>query len=127
MYDLLSINGYDLPDILPGKGEITVQPNPKYDTHDVEDGGKVIDEIEESEDMIMGTVTYNGLFQTQVSAINSIVKTVSTMTIYNPLTGSVRTFKALITRQPLSRIIHDDVANAWTFSFDFEEIGAVST
>ena len=50
MYDLLSINGYDLPDILPGKGEITVQPNPKYDTHDVEDGGKVIDEIEESED-----------------------------------------------------------------------------
>lgn len=126
MYDLLSINGYDLPDILPGKGEITVQPNPKYDTHDVEDGGKVIDEIEESEDMIMGTVTYNGLFQAQISAINSIVRTVSTMTIYNPLTGSVRTFQALITRQPLSRIIHDGIANAWTFSFDFEEIGGAT-
>ena len=126
MYDLLSINGYDLPDILPGKGEITVQPNPKYDTHDVEDGGKVIDEIEESEDMIMSTVTYNGLFQAQISAINSIVSTVSTMTIYNPLTGSVRTFQALITRQPLSRIIHDGIANAWTFSFDFEEIGGAT-
>ena len=126
MYDLLSINGYDLPDILAGKGGVDIQPNPKYDTHDVEDGGKVIDEIEESEDMIMGTVTYNGLFQAQISAINSHIRTVSTMTIYNPLTGSVRTFQALITRQPLSRIIHDDVANAWTFSFDFEEIGGAT-
>jgi len=126
MYDLLSINGVDLPDVMPGKGDITVQPNPKYNEHDVESGEKVIDVIDETETMIMGSVSYNGLLAAQVSAINSIVRTVSTMTIYNPLTGSVRTFKALIVRQPLTRLIHDGVANAWSFSFDFEEIGGVS-
>lgn len=121
MYDLIALNGYSLPDIQAGKGTITVVPNPKYEEYECEDGGKVIDITNDT--MIKGTVAYNGLLQAELSAIASHLTLVSTMTIYNPLMGSPKTFKALCIVDNVERIIHDGVANAWSFSFSFEEIG----
>lgn len=123
-YDLISLNGYSLPDVMAGKGEVSVRPNPKFKEYEAEDGTKTLDV--QNETMVIGTVGYNGLLQTEVSAIYSHLSVVSTMTIYNPATGATRTFLAKIIPSETSRIIHDAVANAWTFSFDFEEIGSAT-
>ena len=119
MYDLIQINGVNIPDVK--KGTLTVSPNPKYEEYDTEDGGKVIDVIEE--DMISGSVSYSGLTQSEMQTISAAIRLVSTMTIYNPFTGMIRTFEAKILKNPAEKIIHDAYANAWTFGFEFEEIG----
>lgn len=120
-YDLISINNVPAPDIAAGKGTLTILPNPKYNEYEVEDGGKVIDVI--AEDKIKGSVSYNGLMQSDIHAIMAVLRLVSTMTIYNPFSGMPRTFTALITVTTCDKIIHDGRANAWSFAFDFEEIG----
>lgn len=120
-YDLISINNTAIPDVK--KGSVSVAPNPKYEALDGEEGNKIIDII--STDKIMGTVEYNGLLQSELQTISSAVSLVSEMTIYNPRSGTTRTFIALITEHPSDKIIHDAVANAWTYGFDFEEIDYV--
>ena len=121
-YDLISINGVSLPDVR--KGTISVQPNPKYTEYDCEDGGKVIDVIEQ--DKIRGTVSYDGLLQSQITTIMAAIDLVSTLTIYNPLTNNTKTVLALILVSSVEKKIHDGRANAWSFGFDFEEIGNVT-
>lgn len=120
-YDLISLNNYALPDVTAGKGTVTITPNPKYTEYECEDGGKVIDVINDT--LISGTVEYSGLLQTELAAISSHMHLVSTMTIYNPLTGATKTFTALCLVGEVTRLIHDAGANAWTYSFTFEEIG----
>lgn len=121
-YDLISLNGTAIPDVV--KGVVEVGRNPKYEAYEGEAGNKIIDEI--STDKIMGTVSFSGLFQSDLQSIAAVVELVSTMTIYNPLSGSERTFVALILEEPSSKIIHDENANAWTYGFSFEEIDYVS-
>lgn len=124
-YDLISLNGFTLPDVTAGKGTVTVIPNPKYTEHECEDGGKRLDVINDT--MIMGNVSYSGLLQSELQTINAHLGLVSTMTIYNPLTGNEKTFVAKVVPDDVSKIIHDAVANAWTFGFSYEEIGSVTT
>lgn len=121
-YDLIALNGYSLPDVK--KGKVVVGRNPKYNEYETEGGGKVIEDIAVK---LKGSVEYDGLFQSEIGTIESHLDTVSTMTIYNPLTGSTKTFLALIITDDSERIIHDAVANAWTYGFDFEEIGDAPT
>lgn len=118
-YDLIALNTVAFPDVK--KGSVTVAKNPKYIEYECEDGGKVIEVIEE--DMIRGNVSYNGLLQSELQTIMSALSLVSTMTIYNPAQGQARTFKALVNAGDMGKIVHDANANAWSFSFDFEEIG----
>lgn len=120
-YDLISINGTAIPDVEAGKGEVTVQDNPKYKEYETEDGGKVIEVI--AEDKLKGVVSYSGLLQSAVQSVRNAISLVSTLTIYNPMQGQTKTFQALILPGAVTKLIHDEGANAWTFSFDFEEIG----
>lgn len=117
-YDLIAINGVALPDIQ--KGTLSIAPNQKYTEYEGEGGNKVIDLISESR--IKGSVAYSGLFQSQIQNIMATLSTVSTLTIYNPATGTVRVCSALIIIDEMPKIIHDAGANAWGFSFTFEEI-----
>ena len=117
-YDLISINGVAAPDVI--KGSLVVAPNWKYKEYDTEDGGKVIEVITSSK--LRGSVSYNGLFQTQISAISSALLPVSTLVVYNPMTGSSKTMTALIVPNEMEKKIHDGRANAWSFGFTFEEI-----
>ena len=123
-YDLLEINGTKLPDVELGKGSVSVGKEYKYNEYETEGGGKVIEEID-SEGKIRGTVSFSGLLQSQLQAIETSIDLVSEMTIYNPRTGSPRSFLALITPAEASKIIHDAGANAWTYGFNFEEIGDI--
>lgn len=119
-YDLISINNVSLPDVQ--KGEVTVQPNPKYHEYEAQTGNKVIDEVENT--MIKGMVSYDGLLQAELQTVYAAVSSsvVGSMTIYNPMSGQTKTFDALIVVGAITKIIHDEGANAWSFSFDFEEI-----
>ena len=119
-YDLISINGYALPDVKLEKGDIVVAPLPKYNEHEGEEGNKIIDVI--STDKIRGSVTFNGLFQSQIQTIMAHLDLVSVLEIYTPATGAKKRFSALILVGDMQRIIHDSNANAWSFSFEFEEI-----
>lgn len=120
-YDLVTINGFDLPDVK--KGSVTITPNPKFTSYDCEDGGKIIDVLEEH--MITGSVKFNGLLQSDIESICEHISIVSEMSIYSPINGQVKTFMALVQMEDLDRIIHDANANAWGFGFKFEEIGNV--
>lgn len=119
MYDLISINGVTAPDVK--KGTLTIVPNPKYNEFETEDGGKVVEVIAETK--LRGTVAYNGLLQPEIQTLRAAIELVSQMTIYSPYSGSSRTFTALINITTGDKIIHDAGANAWSFAFDFEEIG----
>lgn len=121
-YDLISINGYAIPDVK--KGTLSINKNPKFTEYENELGGKVIDVIEDT--MLAGTVSYDGLLEADVVALNSAIRLVSTLTIYNPYTGLTKTFTALITQSPAEKIIHDEYANAWATGFSFEEIGGIA-
>lgn len=123
-YDLLEINGTKLPDVELGKGSVSVGKEYKYNEYETEGGGKVIEEID-SEGKIRGTVSFSGLLQSQLQAIEASIDLVSEMKIYNPRTGSPRSFLALITPAEASKIIHDAGANAWSYGFSFEEIGDI--
>ena len=120
-YDLIAINGYDAPDVK--KGTVSVVPLQKYNEYEVEDGGKVLEVL--AEGMLQGSVTYNGLLQSDIQSLMAHIRVVSTMTIYNPYSGTTRTFYARINVTDTSKIIHDAGANAWTWGFEFEEIGSV--
>lgn len=124
-YDLISINNVDIPDVRLGKGAVSVQRNPKYERYDCEEGNVVVDPY--STDKIKGEVSFNGLLQSDLQTIASAVALVSQMTIYNPLSGTTRTFMALIEENPADKIIHDANANAWSYGFTFEEIDYVTT
>lgn len=124
-YDLISINGTAIPDVK--KGEVIVAPNPKYIEYEGEEGNKIIDKI--STTKIKGSVSYNGLFQSELQTIYGALSDdiVATLTIYNPMKGTSKTFSALILVGDISKIIHDSGANAWSFTFDFEEIDDAPT
>ena len=122
-YDLLEINNTQLPDVEIGKGSVSVNRNPKYNEYDTEGGGKVIEEI--SEGKMKGSVAFSGLLQSQLQTIDSAIDLVSEMTIYNPSTGLTKSFLALIVPHDMEKIIHDANANAWSYGFDFEEIGDI--
>ena len=124
-YDLLEINGTKLPDVELGKGSVSVGKNPKYNEYDTEGGGKVIEEIAEGK--LKGSVSFSGMLQSQIQTIEASVDLVSTMKIYNPSTGLAKTFLALIIPANMDKIIHDARSNAWTYGFEFEEIGDVET
>ena len=118
-YDLITINNTAAPDVK--KGALVIQKNPKYTKYECEDGGSIVDVIEQH--MLKGSVSYNGLFQSEAQSLSAVLEVVSTLEIYNPMTGNTRRFLALITPHEMQKIIHDSGANAWTFGFDFEEIG----
>ena len=118
-FDLISINGTALPDVK--KGELSIQRNPKFTEYEGEDGGVIVDTIEEH--MIKGTVSYSGLLQSEAQSIYAAVRLVSTLELYIPMTGNTRRFQAKVLPQPMTKIIHDGRANTWTCGFEFEEIG----
>lgn len=120
-YDLIELNGVAVPDVK--KGSLSVGRNPKYNEYETEGGGKVIEIIEEK--MLKGSVSFNGLFQSEIQTIEASISTVSEMTIYNPLTNTTRSFMALITTHDSEKKIHDARANVWSYGFDFEEIGDI--
>ena len=121
-YDLVAINGQSIPDVK--KGSLTFAPSAKYVEHETEGGGKKIEVIKEG--IAQGSVNFNGLMQSELQIIYPSLHTVSTMTIYDPFRGTTRTFQALLVIPEANKIIHDAVANAWSFGFTFEEIGDVS-
>lgn len=123
-YDLLEINGTKLPDVEIGKGSVTVGKELKYNEYETEGGGKVIEEID-SVGKLRGSVAFTGMLQSQIQTIEASVDLVSEMKIYNPRTGNVRHFLALILPADMNKIIHDAGANAWSYGFDFEEIGDI--
>lgn len=120
-YDLISINNVDVPDVK--KGTLSITPVDKYEEHETEGGGKVIDEI--AKKLLTGNVSFSGLLQSELQTLDTALDTVSTMTIYSPITGNTKTFLALIVRDSMNKIIHDANANAWSWGFSFEEIGDV--
>ena len=122
-YDLIALNNVSFPDVK--KGEVTVGRNDKYNEYETEGGGKVIEPI--SQGKLRGTVSYDGLLQSEAQTLDSALDIVSEMTIYNPRTGNTRSFLALIIPNDMTKIIHDANANAWTFGFEFEEIGDIPT
>lgn len=117
-YDLISINDVQVPDI--GKGAVSVAPNQKYTEYEGEFGNKVLDVINETQ--IRGTITFNGILQSELQRIFAAVQLSSVMEIYNPFTGMVKRFQAKIIVGESGKIVHDAIANAWSFSFEFEEI-----
>lgn len=121
-YDLLSINGTSIPDVK--KGSVVVTPMSKYTKYEGEEGNGVIDLINATQ--IKGTVSYNGLMQTEVqtiwTALHQATFPVCVFEIYNPLNNTTKRFTALIEVGDLPKIIHDIGGNAWGFSFTFEEI-----
>lgn len=121
-YDLITVNNIDCPDVK--KGTLSMNPVPKYDEHATEGGGKVIDEI--AEEMWTGTVSYNGLFQSEIQSIKNCLKTVSTMTIYDPLHDQTISFIALIVPQEMEKKEHNSQGNVWSFGFTFEKIGDIT-
>lgn len=122
-YDLLEINGTKLPDVELGKGSVSVGKDPKYNEYETEGGGKVIEEI--AEGMMKGSVAFSGMLQSQIQTIEASVDLVSEMKIYDPRRGTVKAFLAKILPADMDKIIHDANANAWTYGFDFEEIGDI--
>lgn len=122
-YDLLEINGTKLPDVELGKGSVSVGKDPKYNEYETEGGGKVIEEIAEGK--MKGSVAFSGMLQSQIQTIEASVDLVSEMKIYDPRRGTVKAFLALIIPADMDKIIHDANANAWTYGFDFEEIGDI--
>lgn len=123
-YDLISLNGVSIPDVK--KGSLSITPVYKYEEHETEGGGKVIEEISDGNLMLTGTVSFSGLFEAEIQTIYAAMRNVSTMTIYSPATNTTRTFVALIIPTENAKIIHDENGNAWSFGFDFEEIGDVT-
>lgn len=123
-YDLITLNGVSIPDIV--KGTLSITPVFKYQEHETEGGGKVIEEEADGRLILTGNVSISGLFQSQIQTIFTALENVSTMTIYNPVNNTTRTFMALIIPNGMTKIIHDANANAWSFGFDFEEIGDVT-
>ena len=121
-YDLITVNNIDCPDVK--KGTLSMNPVPIYEEHATEGGGKVIDEI--AEKMWAGTVSYNGLFQSEIQRIKNCLKTVSTMTIYDPLENQTISFIALIVPQEMEKKEHTGQGNVWSFGFTFEKIGDIT-
>lgn len=121
-YDLITVNGIDCPDVK--KGTLSMNPVSKYEEHETEGGGKVIDEI--AEEMWTGTVSYNGMFQSEIQSIKNCLKTVSTMTIYDPLRNQTVSFIALIVPQEMEKKEHSGQGNVWSFGFTFEKIGDIT-
>ena len=121
-YDLLSINGTAIPDVK--KGDVMVSPLSKYQKYEGEEGNGILDVINTSQ--IRGSVSYTGLMQSEVQSIWTAMHTASfpacVLVIYNPLTGTSKRFTACIEVGDVPKIIHDGSANAWGFSFSFEEI-----
>lgn len=122
-YDLISINNVSVPDVK--KGTLAISSIDKYEEHETEGGGKVIEIIAQGK--LTGSVSFTGLLQSEMQTIYAAIETVSQMTIYSPFTGGTKSFTALIVLDESQKIIHDSVANAWSFGFTFEEIGDAET
>lgn len=125
-YDLIAIGSQAFPDVQ--KGTLTFERGRKRKKHECLDGSSVIEVY--SMKSASGTVSYDGLLETDVQKIKDACDdVVVTMTIYDPISGASSTFYAEISNVQVEKIIHDGVGNglsAWSLSFDFEKVGDVS-
>ena len=62
------------------------------------------------------------MFESDVLKISEAITLVSSIIVYSPYTDRTETISALVTGLTSSNIITDTKANAWSLSFDFEEI-----
>lgn len=125
-YDLIALGSTAFPDVQ--KGTLTFARGRKRKKHECLDGSAVVEVY--SMKAVAGTVSYDGLLETDVQKIKDACDdVVVTMTIYDPIGGASSSFDAEISNVQVEKIIHDGVGNglsAWSLSFDFEKVGDVS-
>lgn len=115
---LLTLNGVSLPN--PTKGKLNLKKSDKYNEYECEDGSKKIESIRNN--ILSGTVSYSGLFESDVLKISNAASLVSTLVVYSPYENSTKTITALIKDLSSNNIITKTNANAWSLSFSFEEL-----
>lgn len=118
MYNLIKINQYAIPE--PLKGNLSINIVDKYNEYETESGDKITESIREG--MIKASVTYNGLFANTLQNILSAITLISSVIIYNPFTGTTKTIMARITGITSSKIVYNDNVEAWSLSFNIEEV-----
>lgn len=115
---LLTINDYNLPN--PLKGNLTITNKPIFNKYECEDGSIKIEVIKSN--VINGSVTYKGLFESEVKAITNKLSLISKLTLYNPIEQGTTEISALITDISVKNIVTKDDVKAWSLSFKIEEI-----
>lgn len=118
MYKLLKVNNTEF--ITPDKGTFSVVKTDKVNEYEMEDGSKMVEVVRAG--ILSGTMSYRGLFVSQISQYSALLTPVSTLTVFDPMTNNVRTFTAKISGKKTGKILHNDNVSAWSFSFDFEEL-----
>lgn len=116
--NLFSINGYELPK--PLKGNLQLKTSNNYNEYETEDGNKKIESLKEN--IYSGSVNYKGLLEADLLNITSKITLVSTLVLYSPFTNTYHTISALIDGLNTSNIITEENVNAWSLSFNFEEV-----
>lgn len=113
----------------PMKGNLTINRTDLYNKIDFEDGSATIELIREG--MLSGSVTYNGLFISDINTIMGALSTVVTLTVYTPFNNTTSQITALITNITTKNIITKQAesgtnpppqVNAWSLSFNFQQI-----
>ena len=117
MYNLLNINGVELPE---PKGSFSLAKRDVYNEYTGEDGSKTIEEIVCGK--IEGSVAYNSLMQTQIARITAAITLVSECLVYDPATGHRVTISAKITGIKSNKIYHANNLSAWSLSFTVTEL-----
>ena len=124
---LLTIGTTAIPN--PLKGNLTINRTDLYNKIDFEDGSATIELIRAG--MLSGSVTYNGLFISDLNTIMGALQTVVNLTIYTPFTNTASQITALITNISTKNIITKQAesgqnpppqVNAWGLSFNFQQI-----
>lgn len=117
MRKLLKINNVEIPDT---EGEFAIDKSDKYNEYEAEDGSVIVEPIRQG--VLSLSVSYNGLFEPDLLAIVGAIRLVSTVELYNPMTGTAETITAKITGVQTSKRVYKYGISVWSLSFQIDQL-----
>lgn len=116
--DLLKINNYTI--VKPRSGKMSISYSDVYSEYMSEAGTRTIEATLTNK--ISGSVTYDALLSSDLTAIKNAITLVSTLKIYDPMTNTIKTISALISGISTTMIAHRTDADVWSLTFNFEQL-----
>lgn len=117
MYKILSANGVEFTD---PEGSFTLSKNDDVNEYKGEDGHCTIEIIRQN--VISASVSYNALTVEQLKIMSEALTTVTTFTLYDPLTDSQVEIRCKVSSVKVQKVHHRHDVSVWSLSFNIDEL-----
>lgn len=117
MYKIITANGTSFTD---PEGNFTLSKDDDVNEYKGEDGHTIIEIVRQN--VISASVSYNALTVEQLKIMSEALTTVTTFTLYDPMTDSTIDVTARVSSVQVKKVHHRNDVSVWSLSFKIEQL-----